>query len=180
MKRWSDMHYNDRFAIGILAVLGLGPLISSAILRQVFANDWMIGLLFSLSWGLIWLCALIAAIVAMVQGDGRPSSDRHKWLGRALPLLSLAGTALLVWEISNLAEDSARRTFAAAHEAALGGAPPKAAIYSEGIPDGGTAIIRSPNRNPESFDGGTNLTLTGGNIRNCERLDAGDWFCWFG
>ncbi|MBH9538052.1 hypothetical protein [Novosphingopyxis sp. YJ-S2-01] len=180
MKSWSEMYYNDRLALCMFAFFGLGWFGSAAVLDWFYGRDLLIQLLFSLFWAFAWLCGAIVAIAALVLGDARPAQAQRRWLSRSLPLLSLMGTALLLWGISSLISDRARLSFAEANNHVLEGPPPKAAIYSQGIPDGGTAIIRSPGRDPESFDGNTSYQLVGGNIRSCERMNARDWFCIFG
>ena len=180
MKSWSKMYYNDRLALGIFAFFGVGWLVSAAVLDRIYGRDWLVQLLFLLFWAFAWLCGAIVAIAALIQGDARPAQAQRRWLSRSLTLLSLMGTALLLWGISSLISDRARLSFAEANNHLLEGPPPKAAIYSQGIPDGGTAIVRSPGRDPESFDETTSYQLVGGSIRSCERMIARDWFCIFG
>lgn len=72
-----------------------------------------------------------------------------------------------------------KKAFAALHERELAGTPPRAVLYSEGIPDGGIAIVRSPGRNPEGFTQTVMLDLTGERIKSCEPVSDIDWACHF-
>ncbi|GAB5351217.1 hypothetical protein [Qipengyuania sp. 483] len=72
------------------------------------------------------------------------------------------------------------RAFATRNDHQLSGPAPKSVIYFEGIPDGGTAVIRSPNQNPTAFTPEKSLELVNGNLTSCDRLDDRDWICTFG
>jgi hypothetical protein len=100
-------------------------------------------------------------------------------VGRLLPIAGLTLSVSLTLAISNQRSQAHKMTFIAKNEALLSGDVPKAVIYSEGMPDGGYAVVRSPDANPTKFSQSQMIALTGERIKSCERLSARDWFCHF-
>jgi len=96
-------------------------------------------------------------------------------VGRMLPLSAL----LAVWLVHQWAQDCERLAFAAEHQAQLSGPAPQGVVYSTGIPDGGTVIVRSPGVNPRRLPASFGSRVTGERIYHCEPMDDELWFCGF-
>jgi len=130
-------------------------------------------------WGLLWIGCLCGAIGALfIQPDAFASPSRSV-ISRMLPLTMLAFVSWANIAISSQSSDQRKRDFAAAHSQELSGLPPQSIIYSQGIPDGGTVIVRSPGVNPETLDPPIKSALTPERLKSCEALDTRDWFCSF-
>jgi len=161
------------FPIYIIADIAIGP--ESVLTGEDFA--------FSFFWEIGWLiaafCALFVSIgVIILKPDPHPSAFRMT-AGRVLPLIALASGLYLGSLASSALADYRMRAFAEDHGSELTGHEPRAVVYRAGIPDGGVAIVRSTERNPETLEQGAMIDLTGERIKSCKRLNESDWACHF-
>ncbi len=169
--------FNHRLAIVIFLIFTVGYLAAAQLL------DWAGPRvpLFQLLW--ILFCAFavfVGIVIALVAAFWKPQATGWNGIGERLaPLLSLAVALAIAYAVSAVLASADRKSFARAHSKELAGTPPQAVIYSEGIPDGGTAIVRLPGRNPETLTQPTMVRLTGERIKDCQLLDQNDWFCSF-
>lgn len=100
-------------------------------------------------------------------------------VGNVCPLVALTVALGGNFVISSYSAMANARSFAAQHDQELSGDAPRSVIYSEGIPDGGTAIIRLPGKNPVELPQRTMVDLTGERFKSCKKLDKQDWYCRF-
>ena len=127
------------------------------------------------------------AILSLFVGAGvalftRPTqtSDRMRTVERFLPAVVLV---LCLGVMSMLVRQHNRDAvleFAAKHGSELAGPAPQGVIYTEGIPDGGTAIVASPGRDPMTYTARVRFELTNGNMTSCKPVDSKLWLCRFG
>ena len=169
--------FNHRLAIAIFLTFTVGYFSSSFLLDWMEPQPPLPSLLFILFWALAIIVTLATVIVAAF---AKPQGTGWNGIGERLsPLGSLAVALAITYALSAVLADAHRKEFARIHSAELAGTPPQAVIYSEGIPDGGTAIVRLPGRNPETLPQATMVRLTGERIKHCRPLDENDWFCMF-
>ena len=122
------------------------------------------------------LCFGVAAVWWIFIGGNEHSGLIRNLADRFLPLAALVAVLCFV----AIYADFKAAAFARDNAELLSGPPyPKAVIYAEGIPDGGTAIIASPDRDPTTFSARTAHALVGESIRDCDRLDERLWKCDF-
>lgn len=169
--------FNHRLAIVIFLTFTVGYFGGSLLL------DWMgpTPTLLRFIWFLFWPFAVITAVaIAVSAAFWRPQGTGWAGIGERLaPLVSLTAAIAIAYGLSVELARAERKSFARAHSTELGGTPPQAVIYSEGIPEGGIAIVRLPGQNPETLPQTTMVRLTGERIKDCHPLDEDDWFCTF-
>ena len=155
------VYWGSRWGLHLLDLEELGSSIASFI--------WLIILLFG-------SCVAVATI--FFTPENRYSKLRQS-VGRFLPLVALVGASITCYEIDSIVERQKQLRFAKNHAEDLSGNGPRSVIYSQAIPDGGYAIIRSPGRNPRGFSQTAMIELTGERIKSCEALSEKDWICRF-
>lgn len=137
--------------------------------------------------GIVAFAASAIAFLSLFVGAGvalftRPehASEHMCTVERFLPavvlILSLGVLNMLFKQDSR----DAALAFATEHRSELAGPAPQSVIYTEGIPDGGSAIVASPDRNPMTYAARVRFELTNGNMTSCEPLDGQLWVCQFG
>lgn len=137
--------------------------------------------------GIVAFAASATAFLSLFIGAGvalftRPehASDHTRTAERFLPaavlVLSLGVMSMLFKQDSH----NATLAYATEHRSELSGPAPQSVIYTEGIPDGGSAIVASPGRNPMTYAARVRFELTNGNMTSCEPLDEQLWVCQFG
>lgn len=132
-------------------------------------------LLWIVSWFVVGVVALVVAIFCAVGPPYPIEWNRRALVGRLLPMAALWGA----WLVHNWTADHARLAFAEEHRAQLSGPAPQGVVYSTGIPDGGTVIVRSPGLNPRRLPASFGVRVTGERIHYCEPMDDELWFCGF-
>ncbi|MCA0977971.1 hypothetical protein LCM19_06305 [Qipengyuania flava] len=178
VKKFASLTFNEKLAAGMFILFG--PVFLITRLSYPNFESPIEGLLLALAWLLAHGIAVLIAIATVFFRPQRSGSDRRDLIGRFLPLAALLVTVVGASMINEQIWTHKMRTFAARNDHLLSGTAPKSVIYSEEIPDGGTAVIRSPNQNPTEFTPEKSLELVNGNLTSCDRLDDRDWFCWFG
>lgn len=174
-----NLTFNEKLGLGIFILFLPAYFVAAAILKSLL-QDWrMPFLIWGVAWALITFLGVVVAVASVfLRPDFNPSTVRRN-VGRFVPLVSLALTLAINYVVSSVVGDQDKIAFASAHSPELRGPPPLSVIYSHGIPDGGNAIIRSPDRNPERFAQSTMIELTGERIRSCDRLTDELWSCHF-
>lgn len=122
---------------------------------------------------------VVAAVVALFTRS-EAGSTKLRWFDRLLPAITLVVSGVLVSFLDTAASRHHALAFAADHAEDLAGPAPQGVLYFEGIPDGGTAIIASPGRDPMTYPAKVRFRLTNGNMRSCRKLDEKLWLCAFG
>lgn len=175
MKVWRVVSFNMRLGFGLFVFLWASYFGLSVVTLN--EGEWFSALLATFVG--LFLCAVVA-IGHLFLPSVKEASLPIMALDRTAPLLGFAAALCSLGVAVEFSSRSAHREFAREHAEALAGPSLKAVIYSEGSPDGGTAIIRSPAVNPESFSSDLSFDLVNGNIRSCDQIDESDWFCRFG
>ena len=170
--------FREKFAAGLFVIFG--PVFLVTYLSRPTDESPIAGLLWTLAWLLAHGIAVLIASALMFVRPKQSGSDRRDLIGRFLPLAALLVTFLGASMVVQQIWTDKMRAFATRNDHQLTGTAPKSVIYFEGIPDGGTAIIRSPNQNPTEFTPERSLELVNGNLTSCDRLDDRDWVCTFG
>ena len=171
--------FNERLGLGIFVLFVPAYFLAAAILGIVPQQRSGSGLLWLLAWAVITLIGVVVAVASVFFRPEPHPSEVRRTLGRFAPLLALSAALSTNFLLSDFVGDRDKRAFAAARAADLRGPPPRAVIYSQGIPDGGNAIIRSPDANPERLPQATMVDLTGERIRWCKKLNDELWSCNF-
>ena len=167
------------FAAGLFLLLTLAYLLAAHLVGRGQAHEHLVGILvWQLVWGLIWFIAIVLVLVKVVT---RPEEG---WRSRALANRALVILALVAaWFVSSWLlgkhHTQLQIAFASTHAEQLDGTPPKAVVYWTGIPDGGTAIVRSPGIDPARLPQSNITAVTGENLQRCSRLDEELWSCRF-
>ena len=170
---------NHRLAVAIFALFTVGYFGADMLLRAVGWTGPGAALLWLLFWALAFIVTVVVALDALFRGSGTAGSAWGAIIDRGAPLAALLAASAVLYFASTLLARHNQREFARAHSAELAGPPPQAVIYSEGIPDGGTVIVRLPGRNPETLPQATMVDLSGERLKRCSPLDDRDWFCSF-
>lgn len=172
---WKNLGTGERYALIIL--FGFGLLLGCPPHETDGAAALVRNLLGLLAFVILFLCLGAGAVLMLFIG-GQGFASRWRAIGdRILPVAAL----MTVLAFVSYSADRAVAAFARDHAEELSPPYPSAAIYAADIPDGGTAILASPGRNPETFSSRQGLVLTeGGNIRSCDKIDARLWKCSFG
>lgn len=177
-KFFAAVTFREKLAAGLCVFFG--PVFLITYLSRPTDESPIAGLLWNLAWLLAHGIAVLIASALMFFRPKQSGSDRRDLIGRFLPLAALLvtffGASMVVQQIWM----DKMRAFATRNDHLLSGTAPKSVIYFEGIPDGGTAVIRSPNQNPTEFTPEKSLELVNGNLTSCDRLDDRDWVCVFG
>jgi len=171
--------FNQRLAVVIFAVFTVGYFGSDILLRVLGWTGPGAVLLWLLFWALACVIACFVAIDAMMRGSAGSTSALGAIVDRGAPLAALLVAIGVLFVTSSLLARHNQLEFARTYSADLSGPPPQAVIYSEGIPDGGTAIVRLPGRDPATLPQSTMVQLSGERFRRCAPLDHRDWFCRF-
>lgn len=171
--------FNEKLGLGIFILFLPAYFLAAAILDVVPRHQQMPFLIWGPVWALITFIAVVVAVASIVLRPETDPSEIRRTVGRFVPLTSLTLALAINYAVLSVIGDRDKIAFGAAHSAELRGTPPQSVIYSQGIPDGGNAIIRSPNRNPERFAQSMMIELTGERIRLCERLTDELWSCHF-
>lgn len=171
----SNMNFHRKWALAIVIVTA-GVY---ALIRLPELGFSPLGVLAALLLLIAMLTLIIGAGVALFTKPAQ-TSDRTWTAERFLPavvlVLSLGVMSMLMRQDSR----DAALAFAVEHRREFTGPAPQSVVYSEGIPDGGTAIIASPGRNPMAYPTHVRFKLTNGNMTSCEPLDEQFWLCQFG
>ncbi|MBB3032647.1 hypothetical protein [Alteriqipengyuania lutimaris] len=175
-----SLNFHRKWALAIPAVIfgcyALGALFGQ---DQVEDGDWVaITLVALVGMPFVIFVLAVGALVAIFTRSSS-SAPAMRLADRFLPAIVLAISIVIM---SGIIQHDARKSklaFAAAHRSDFSGPPPTAVVYSEGIPDGGEAIVRLPDRNPERLPQSVMLDLTGERIKRCTRLDDEFWACHF-
>jgi hypothetical protein len=175
----SALTFNEKLGLGIFVLFVPAYFLAAAILNIVPQQRTTSGVVWLLAWGIITLIGVVVAVASVFFTPEPHPSELRRTLGRFAPLLALTIALSINFLLSDFAGNRDKIAFAAAHAADLRGPPPRAVIYSRGIPDGGNAIIRSPDANPERFPQGKMVDLTGERIRWCKKLNDELWSCNF-
>ncbi len=170
--------FREKLAAGLFVFFG--PVFLITYLLRPTDEAPITGLLWTLVWLLAHGIAFLIASALVFFTPKRSGSDRRDLIGRFLPLAALLVTFLGASMVVQQIWLNKMRAFATRNDHQLTGTAPKSVIYFEGMPDGGTAIIRSPNLNPSAFTPEKSLELVNGNLTSCDRLDDRDWVCTFG
>lgn len=102
-----------------------------------------------------------------------------RWGDRAAPLLGLIAGLFLTVSVGSYLNGQSIDALIAEKETELAGPEPRSIIYSEGIPDGGTVIVRSPDVNPENLPKYVKSKLTPERLKTCKPHDDRHWICRF-
>ncbi|WP_448659420.1 hypothetical protein ACPVPU_02900 [Sphingomonas sp. CJ99] len=176
----SPLTANEKTSLVLLALFCPIYLIGDAIRIEIAGVGISAAMiLWYIFWALALFGAFCGAVAALVLKPDRHPSPVRQMAGRFLPIAALLLAIILTLTLGEVIEMNRKLAFAAAHEQALSGPAPKAVTYVEGIPDGGVAIVRSPGRNPVTFDQSLMVDLTGERIRSCNALDDRNWSCHF-
>jgi len=177
-KLFTAITFREKLAAGLFVFFG--PVFLVTYLSRPTDESPIAGLLWTLVWLLAHGIAVLIASALVFFTPKRSGSNRRDLIGRFLPLAALLVTFLGASMVVQQIWLNKMRAFATRNDHQLTGTAPKSVIYFEGIPDGGTAIIRSPNQNPTAFTPEKSLELVNGNLTSCDRLDDHDWVCTFG
>ena len=182
MQAIQALTFNEKLGAGLLILFGpvyiaaatfFGP--DSSLAREDFGALF----LWHICWAIIIFVTFCTAIATIFFKPDFHSSRLRMLAGRILPITAMVLAMLLSSVVMNTISNREKRAFAYQNEHTLAGTPPQAVVYREGVPDGGIAIVRSPERNPEYFAQDVMLDLTGEHIRSCQRLSEIDWSCHF-
>lgn len=177
--KFASLTFNEKLGAAIFVLFVPAYFLVAGLLSIVPEQRSISGIAWMLVWAVVALIGVAVAVASVfLEPEPHPSALRRT-LGRFAPLLGLTTAISVNFLVSDFLGDRDKIAFAAAHAAELGGPPPRAVIYSQGVPDGGNAIIRSPRQNPQEFSQSVMLDLTGERIRWCERLNEELWSCGF-
>jgi len=180
LARLRNLTFNEKLTIGIIVIFGPVYYLSVFMLDQkTIAGAEAVG--HSFFWLAVWLVITVIAFVVAIctlffKPNYHPSRSRM-YIGRFIPFVVLITILGINIAISSAVSDEKKHDFIKQHEAQLSGKAPKSVIYSEGIPDGGYAIIRSPDFNPDGYSQSLMVELTGERIKSCKKMNERDWYC---
>ena len=173
---WNSMNSHRKWALAIVLILfGVSALLAIQD-RPQNPFEAIPGALLS---ALAMLIVSVAAVCTLfVPAD--TETGKLRILDRFLPAIALIASVALLSFIDGRHSRYDALAFATDHADDLAGPPPQSVPHFQGIPDGGSAIIASPGRNPMTFSAKTRLRLTNGDMHSCRKLDEKLWLCGFG
>lgn len=174
--------FNEKFAASLLVLFLPIHLVVAVVLRPgsvLTGDDFGALLLWQIAWSTITFVAFCSATATVFfKPDHHPSRLRMH-IGRILPFTTLIVAMVLSSVAIGTLSKLQKKAFAELNHEQLAGPQPRAVVYRKGVPDGGIAIVRSPDRNPEGFSQRVMLELTGERIKSCEPVSDLDWSCHF-